>query len=92
MDVWLTDEQLAKTAPAETRACELPIPTRVVSNGEYMPWPQTAAQRRVEHEIGMLADGCSRRLHVDRRQFLRSACGLAASFLAMNRVFGRASP
>ena len=88
MDVWLTDEQLAKTAPAERRSCARPIPTRVVSNGEYMPWPQTAAQRRVEHEIGALADGYSWRLGMDRRRFLRSACGLAASFLAMNRVFG----
>ena len=56
LDVWLTDEQLAKTAPAEQRRARSPIPTRVVSNGEYLPWPQTAAQRRVEHELGALAD------------------------------------
>jgi predicted TIM-barrel fold metal-dependent hydrolase len=88
MDVWLSDEDLAKTAPAETRPLALPIPTQVVSNGEYMPWPQTPAQRRVEHEIVTLADACSRRLRMDRRRFLRTASGLAASFIAMNRVFG----
>ena len=44
--------------------------------------------RQRTSEIGALADGYSRRLGMDRRRFLRSACGLAASFLAMNRVFG----
>src|SRR4029450_9131393 len=29
-----------------------------------------------------------RLLRIDRWRFLRTACGLAASFLAMNRVFG----
>jgi hypothetical protein len=28
-------------------ASELPLPTRLVSNGEFLPLPQTAAQRRV---------------------------------------------
>ena len=88
MDYWLSDEQLARTAPAETRPFATPIPTQVVSNGEYMPWAQTPAQRRVESEIRRLADACGRRLGLDRRQFLRTAGGLAASFLAMNSVFG----
>ena len=88
MSVWLTDAQLAKTAPAEEQPLATPIPTRVVSNGEYMPWPQTPAQRRVEHEICALADAHRGRLRLDRRQFLRTASGLAASFLAFNRVFG----
>jgi len=88
MSVWLTDDELSKTAPAESRPLASPIPTQVVSNGEYMPWPQTAAQRRVERELCDLADEHRRRLCLDRRQFLRTASGLAASFLAMNRVFG----
>jgi len=87
-DVWLTDAQLAKTAPAETQPLATPIPTRVVSNGEYMPWPQTTAQRRVEQEICALADAHRGPLRLDRRRFLRTASGLAASFLAFNRVFG----
>jgi uncharacterized protein len=88
MSVWLSPKELAKTRPAEERS-PTPIPTRVVSNGEYMPWPQTEAQRRVEREIDTLAEAYGRRLGMDRRDFLRTACGMAAGFLAMNRVFGR---
>ena len=35
-------------------ATEMPLPTRLVSNEEFPPLPQTAAQRAVEHRI--LAD------------------------------------
>lgn len=88
MSIWLSKEDLAKTRPAEDRPLATPVPTQVVSNGEYMPWPQTAAQRRVEREIGELAEGFAKRLGMDRRRFLRTSCGMAAAFLAMNRVFG----
>jgi len=88
MSVWLTKRQLEQTRPAETCATGSPVPTRMVSNGEHMPWPQTAAQRRVEAELATLAERTSRALGLDRRQFLRTGCGMAAAFLAMNRVFG----
>jgi predicted TIM-barrel fold metal-dependent hydrolase len=88
MSVWLTKAQLERTRPAEECATGSPVPMRVVSNGEYMPWPQTVAQRRVEREVASMADRTSRRLRMDRRQFLRTSCGMAAAFLAMNRVFG----
>jgi hypothetical protein len=51
------------------------------SNGEYLPTPQTELQCRVEHEIGELADAYGRRLGMDRRQFLKTSCGMAAAFL-----------
>src|SRR2546422_11767784 len=50
-DAWLSDEQLAKCAPAETEEFQSPVPTRMVSNGEYMPIPQTEKQKRVEARI-----------------------------------------
>jgi len=87
-DVWLSDEALAKTRPAEERGDRSPIPTQVVSNGEYLPWAQTRDQRRVEHELEALADRLARPLGLSRRRFLRTSCGMAAAFLAMNRVFG----
>src|SRR5690349_19161680 len=65
-----------------------PVPTRMISNGEYMPVPQTDQQRRVEARLEELADEASRRLGVSRRQFLRSAGGTAAALLAMNDVYG----
>jgi predicted TIM-barrel fold metal-dependent hydrolase len=85
----LSDEQLASVAPAETDVFQGPVPTRMTSNGEYMPHPQTDKQKRVERRIIELADKSSKRLGISRRQFLEGTGGLAASFLAMNEVFGQ---
>jgi len=89
MSTWLTRRDLAKTAPAErSAALPSPVPTRVVSNGEWLPPPQSAGQRAVEGVLADLADHHGRPLGLDRRQFLRTSCGMAAAFLAMNRVYG----
>ncbi len=66
----------------------LPIPTQVVSNEEFIPIRQTAAQKRVEHTLLGLAERGAARLGVARRDFLRTSCGMAAAFAAMNSVFG----
>ncbi len=70
-------------------ASELPLPTRLVSNEEFPPLPQTAAQRRVEHRILADAARLAPRLGLSRRDFLRTSGGMATSLLAMNAVFGR---
>ena len=93
-DSWFSQEQLAELTPADCAADHaeaepLPIPTQMVSNGEYMPHPQTDKQKRVEARINELAAQASKQLGMTRRQFLASSGGLAASFLAMNEVFGR---
>ena len=88
-ETWLSDEQLAQCARAdEAETFPSPVPTRIVSNGEYMPQPQTVQQKRVEARIEELADLASKKLGLSRRKFLVSTGGLAASFLAMNEVFG----
>jgi len=61
----------------------------MISNGEYMPVPQTEQQRRVEARIEELAGAASDKLGISRRAFLRSSGGMAATLLAMNEVFGR---
>jgi predicted TIM-barrel fold metal-dependent hydrolase len=66
-----------------------PIPTRLVSNEEYNPLPQTPAQREVEQRIDLISDNMSRKLGRPRRDFLRTTGGMAASLLALNQVFGR---
>lgn len=66
----------------------LPIPTQVVSNEEFYPLPQTPEQRAVEHHLVELAGRNARSLGMDRRQFLRTACGMATAFVALNKVFG----
>ncbi|HKC98312.1 MAG TPA: amidohydrolase family protein [Methylomirabilota bacterium] len=67
----------------------VPIPTRLVSNEEFPPIPQTPAQRQVEDRIVAAADRLAPRLGLSRRQFLSRGTGMAASLLAMNSVFGR---
>ncbi len=66
-----------------------PIPTRIVSNEEFTPPPQTPAQAQVEALVTSLADEASHRLGVTRRDFLRTTGGMAAALLAMNAVFGK---
>ena len=89
-DAWLSDSQLARCARAdEARIFQSPIPTRIVSNGEYMPPPQSEKQKRVEARIQQLADSAGKRLGITRRQFLLGSGGMAAAFLALNETFGR---
>jgi hypothetical protein len=88
-DAWLGDDQLARCAPAETEDFQSPVPTRMVSNGEYMPHPQTEKQKNVELRIKELAEMASKKLGISRRQFLAGSGGLPAAFLAMNEVFGK---
>jgi hypothetical protein len=54
-----------------------------------MPHPQTAKQKRVEARVKELAAKASKRLNISRRRFLEGAGGLAASFIAMNEVYGQ---
>jgi hypothetical protein len=88
-DSWFSEEQLDHLQPAED-ADDLrsPIPTRMVSNGEYMPDPQTPEQKRVEAIIRDLSDKVSKELGISRRKFLAQTGGMAAAFLAMNEAFG----
>ena len=88
-DAWLSDEQLSKCAPAETEEFRSPVPTRMVSNGEYMPIPQTEKQKRVEARIKELANSAAKKLGINRRKFLTTSGGMAACFVAMNEVYGK---
>jgi len=48
-DTWFSDGQLSQLAGAdEIDALHAPVPTRNVSNGEYMSFAQTPEQRLVE--------------------------------------------
>src|SRR5213594_163936 len=89
MPHYLSDDELKRTAPAEIAAYRGPVPTQIVSNGEYNPMPQTREQRRVEARVKELAGDLAPKHGVSRRQFLASSAGMAAAFLAMNDVFGQ---
>ena len=86
----LDDRQIEQCARAdEADGLRSPIPTRMVSNGEYLPIAQTPEQRRVETRIEELSEEASRRLGTDRRRFLAGTGGMAAALVAMNEVYGR---
>jgi hypothetical protein len=85
----LEPEQIAKCGPADTlEPLRSPVPTRIVSNGEYMPELQTEKQSSVQQRITELADSACKKLGISRRTFLTSSGGMAAAFLAMNEIFG----
>jgi hypothetical protein len=88
--MWLTDRERKDVTTADELDIGFtsPIPTQIVSNGEYNPPPQSEKQRQVEGRIKELADEYARKLNMDRRQFLKTASGMAVAFLAMNQVFG----
>lgn len=86
----LDDKQVEQCARADAAGLpRSPIPTRMISNGEYMPIPQTPQQKQVEAHLKELADTASKKLGIDRRRFLAGSGGMAASMLAMNEVFGQ---
>jgi predicted TIM-barrel fold metal-dependent hydrolase len=85
---WLSDKELEEVSPADKYAFRSPVPTQIVSNGEYNPPPQSEKQRQVEGLIKEYSEKLAKHQGVDRRTFLGSASGFAAAILAMNKVFG----
>jgi predicted TIM-barrel fold metal-dependent hydrolase len=75
-------------SPAETASFASPVPTQIVSSDEYMPVPQTPQQREVEARLIDLGDRLAKHQGLSRRGFFQTAAGMAASFVALNQVFG----
>lgn len=84
----LTEHERAGLLPAEFASFDGPIPTQIVSSDEYAPIAQTPAQSEVEARLKVMADELAGRQGMSRRQFLRTASGMAAAFVAMNEVYG----
>src|SRR5262249_29002413 len=78
------------------RACDLdaqseaplPIPSRIASNEEFIPPPQTPKQKEYEARALALSDKAAKRQGLSRRAFLRTGSGMAAALLALNQTFG----
>ena len=88
MSGMLSDEELAALMPSELLAQHTPIPTQIVASDEYYPDPQNEKQREVEARLNAMADDLGGRQGIDRRRFFQTAAGMAASFVAMNEVYG----
>jgi hypothetical protein len=59
-----------------------------VSSDEFYPDPQNEKQREVENRLLAMADDLGKKQGLDRRRFFQTAAGMAASFVAMNEVYG----
>src|ERR1700735_4711018 len=88
MGSWLSEREMRLVAGAEKASAATPIPTQIVSNGEYLPPTQSETQKRVERRIIELADENAKKLGLSRRQFMATGCGMAAAFLAMKEIYG----
>jgi uncharacterized protein len=88
MSSQLTEEELAALLPSELVQHHTPIPTQIVSSDEFYPDPQNERQREVEARLLAMADDLGGKQGLDRRRFFQTAAGMAASFVAMNEVYG----
>ena len=85
---WLSERELALVDGAEKLNLDLPIPTQIVSNGEYLPPSQSNVQKQVEALTVEMADKNAKHLNMARRQYLPTSCGMATAFLAMTQIYG----
>src|ERR1700737_757464 len=74
--------------PSELCTYQTPIPTQIVSSDEFYPDPQNERQREVEARLLAMADDLGGKQDLNRRRFFQTAAGMAASFVAMNEVYG----
>ena len=84
----LSDKEIAELVPSEFVQHGTPIPTQIVASDEYYPDPQNKEQREVEARLLAMADEFGSKQGMDRRRFFQTAAGMAASFVAMNEVYG----
>src|ERR1700731_3300943 len=84
----LSKEELEALMPSEFCQYQTPIPTQIVASDEFYPDPQNERQREVESRLLAMADDLGGKQGLNRRRFLQTAAGMAASFLAMNEVYG----
>ena len=88
MSSWLSEREHRLVEGAEKNNLDLPVPSQIVSNGEYLPPKQSNLQKKVEKRMLELADENSKHLGLSRRQFLQTSCGMATAFIAMNEIYG----
>src|SRR6266571_6834469 len=74
--------------PSELCRYKTQIQTQIVGSDKLYPDPQNERQREVEARLIAMADDIGGRQGLDRRRFFQTAAGMAASFVAMNEVYG----
>ncbi len=84
---FLSDDELKRLKLAQRAAFRSPVPTQMISNGEFNPLPQTADQKKVEDRVKELADELGKPHGMDRRQFLATSSGMAAGLFNAKYFF-----
>ena len=84
----LSQADLDKLVPAESRMFASPIPVQSVSSDEFLPEPQSPRQKMFEARIKDMGSTLAKQLGLSRRRFFQTSSGMAAAFLAMNETFG----
>ncbi len=72
--------------PADPEGKRLPIKIDATCNGEFVPIPLDAANRRGNRLAREWAGDNAKRRGISRRKFMVSACGAASTLLAINAV------
>ena len=67
----------------------LPIKLDTTTNGEFAPVPLEAVHHAANHRAFEAAGRNAKRLALERRGFLVSACGAATTLLAMNEAYAQ---
>jgi len=88
MSSWLSERERRLVDGAEKLDLDLPVPTQIVSNGEYLPPKQSPLQKKVENRIVELSEQNAKHLGMTKREFLQTSCGMATAFVAMNEIYG----
>src|SRR5882672_12910054 len=77
-----------RQADLDVGAETLPIPSRIASNEEFIPPPQSREQKEYESRLLAISDEAAKQQGLNRRDFLRTGSGMAAALWALNQVFG----
>lgn len=84
----LSDQDISALLPSEQLPNATPLPTQIISSDEFLPAPQSKQQKEVEARLLALGEELGAHQGLSRRDFFRTAAGMAAGFVALNETFG----
>ena len=76
----------------EKKGVDSPVPTQVVSNEELLPRPQHHLQKQVAALPLEMGGQQAKKLGMERRDFMRTAMGVATAWIAANKVYATLQP
>jgi len=89
MGSWLSEREQRLVAGAAAASAATPVPTQIVSNGEYLPPSQSATQKQVEAALMSWPDPQQQTARLEPPAVPANELRfMAAAFLAMNEIYG----